>query len=194
MAFWDFFTFKTESEVRAEALAKASKARKLAVPHGLRSAFDDQQNALNQQRKQADAFLNDLEDHFGPAAKYLNSEYTGRSKFENIDSHRDRRVGVRWLSRAYTFDDCYVTDIQFAYTETKRGVRIDYIAKKLSGSKDVINDNYDPDRDDVYKTINNKDETFRCVRRYENHEAFVNSGDHPPAWFVAELATRKATA
>lgn len=188
MAFW---TLKTESQQRAEAQARASSQRKLAVPHGLRSAFDDQQNALDKQRKQADAFLNDLEAHFGPAAKYLNPEYTGRSKFENLDTFRDRRVGVRWLSRAYTFDDCYVTDIQFAYTETKRGVRVDYIAKHLSGSKDVINEDYNPDRDDVYKTINNKDEVFRCVRRYENHEAFVNSGDHPPAWFVNELAIRK---
>ena len=47
---------------------------------------------------------------------------------------------------------------------------------------------------DVYKTVNNSEEVFRRVRRYENHDAFVNSGDHPPEWFGAELANVTAQA
>lgn len=188
MAFW---TLKTEEQIRREKVAKQSRERKLEVPHGLRSAFDDQQNALDAKRKIADSFLNDIEAHFGDAVKYLNPEYTGRSKFENVEMRHDRRVGVRWISRAYSFEDCYVTDISFAYTETKRGVRVDYIVKHLSGDKEVVNTDYNPDRDDVYKTVSNNDEVFRKVRRYADHQDFVNSGDHPPTWFVAELAKRK---
>lgn len=191
MGIFDFFTFKTSDRLYREDVARKQKARVLATPHGLRSEFGDKQKALDEARSKSEVFLNDIEKHFGRDVKYLNPEYTGRAKYENLDRGYDRKIGVRWLSRVFTFDDCFVIDIAFSYVETNRGVRVDYIIKKNSGSKDVINDDYNPDSDDIYKTQNNSDDVFRAVRRYENHEAFVNSGHRPPDWFIQELSHRK---
>jgi hypothetical protein len=170
-----------------------ARARVIATPHGIRSFIDDQQLALDAVKAKTDAFITDIENHFGPAAKYLTPAYTGRSKFENVEKGVNRRIGVQWLDRVYSYDDVTATTVAFVYTETDSGVRLDYIQQRVSGPKDVINDDYNPERDDIYKTRYSFTDAFRTVRRYDNHEAFVNSGDHPPEWFLDALSHRKPT-
>lgn len=186
-----WFTLKTERQLDREHAEAVATRRTLETPHGIRSFIDDQQKRVDEMRAKTDAFIKDIENHFGAAAKYLTPAYTGRSKYDNVETGEKRRIGIQWRDRIYTFDDCFVTTISFAYTETKTGVRVDYILRKASGPKEVINDNYDPEADNIYKTENTSDDSFRSVRRYDSHDAFVNSGDHPPTWFVEALSTRK---
>lgn len=192
MGILDFFTFKSSAQLYREDMARKQKAHILATPHGLRSEFGDKQKALDESRSRSEQFLADIERHFGRDVKYLNPEYTGRSKYENIEIGYNRKLGVRWVSMYYKENDITAKiDIAFAYVETRRGVRVDYIVKKLAGGKKVVNEDYDPDADDIYKTLHNSDDSFRTVRRYENHDEFVNSGDRPPDWFIAELSHRQ---
>ena len=185
-----FFTLKTELQLHAEEQAARKRQAILDRPHGLRSFIGDKQKEVDAIQAKTDAFLADIEAHFGDATKYLTPAYTGRTKYENIEKSRERRIGVKWVDRAYTYADCVHTTISFAYTETSRGVRVDYILKRLSGEKKVINDDYNPDSDEIHKVQHDCDDSFRTVRRYENHGGFVDSGDHPPQWFVEALSTR----
>lgn len=192
MALSRFFTLKTsETLAREEQEARERKAV-LETPAGLRSFIDEQQKAVDAVRASTEAFLADIENHFGDAAKYLTPAYTGRTKFENIESGGKRRIGVKWVDRAYTYEDCVATTVGFVYTETGNdNVRVDYILNRVSGSKQVVNDNYNPEKDDIYKDQYDVVDSFRTVRRYESHKAFAESGDHPPKWFLDALSTRQ---
>ena len=188
-----FFTFKTDMDLHKEECAAEVRARTLATPHGLRSFIGDQQKIVDTMKSNTEAFLTDIENHFGDAAKYLTPAYTGRTKFENIEELSRRRIGVKWVDRIYSYDDCILSTIGFVYTETVKGVRLDYVKKTISGAKEVVNDNYDPETDKVYKTQHAFDDDFRSVRRYASHDDFVSSGDKPPKWFIEALSHRTPT-
>ncbi len=188
-----FFTLKTSDTLAREEQEARTRKRVLETPAGLRSFIGEQQKAVDEVKAKTDAFLTDIENHFGDTAKYLTPAYTGRAKYENIESGEKRRIGVKWLDRTYTYEDCILNTIAFAYTETLTGVRVDYIHNRISGGKQAVNDNYDPAKDDIYKEQFEVVDSFRTVRRYPSHQAFANSGDHPPQWFVDSLSSRKPT-
>lgn len=186
-----WLTLKTERQLKLEAEEAKEHRRILEKPSGIRSFIEDEQKKVDTLRATTESFIRDIEKHFGEYAKYLNPEYTGRAKYVNVEKGKNRRVGVKWVERIDTFENCIDTSISFAYTETLDGVRLDYILNRASGLKTgVINDDYSEETDEIYKNQSVETDFFRSVRRYDSHDDFVNSGDHPPKWFLAELSKR----
>lgn len=191
-----FFSLKTSATLDREATREDLRQRTLKTPHGIRSFIGDKQKVVDEMRDQTEEFITDIENHFGDATKYLTPAYTGRSKFENIETGRNRRIAVQWVDQSYMFESATATTVSFVYTETETGVRVDYILRRVSGPKKVVNDNYKPDNykpdnDDIYQTQYDSVDGFRSVRRYESHVAFAHSNDTPPQWFIDSLSHRK---
>lgn len=189
-----FFSLKTSDAIDIEEREARQAARVIATPHGLRSHIDERQKAVDAMRAATESFLTDIENYFGDAAKYLTPAYTGRSRFENIENGHNRRLGMKWVDMVYAAKGALNTEIIFVYTETNTGVRVDFMYSRITGAKKVINDDYDPSVDNIYKDQHDEVDTFRSVRRYASHEDFVNSGDTPPQWFVDQLSHRKPVA
>ena len=192
MGFW---TLKTEKQIERERIASSQKAQTLAVAHGIHSGFEDQRKAIDKLQARSNAFLGDIEDHFGSDVKYLTPAYTGRSKFENIDGVSDRRFGMKWVTNTSNGNGngLIQTTIGFVYTETVRMVRLDYTMESTDGKMSILNENYDGNDINLRKDVGRDETAFRTTRRYLNHAEFKSSGHRPPPWFINALkASRPA--
>lgn len=178
-----FLTFKTSQQLEEEKRAQRHQKRIMETPTGLRSFIDDKQEQVDKLRETTDAFLSDIEAHFGEHAVYLGPAHTGRTKYENIELGAKRRIAIKWVD----FLDGAENTIAFVYTETEKRVRVDYVRTVEVG--------FDESRYSALEvfaeTPNDEDETFRTVRRYDSHEAFMASGHKPPAWFIDILKQRR---
>jgi hypothetical protein len=191
MGFW---TLKTERQIERERYAAGEKAHTLSVAHGIRSGFDDQRAALDKLQARSNAFLGDIEDHFGADTKYLTPEYTGRSKFENIDGTHDRRFGMKWVTTTGCESGLIRSVISFVYTESVRMVRLDYTLETNAGKMSILNEDYDGNDNNLRKDVALEATNFSTIRRYKNHAEFASSGDRPPKWFIDALKASRPAA
>jgi hypothetical protein len=179
-----FFTLKTSGQLLTEEQTARSRARKLAAPHGLRGFVEQERQRIDALVETTDQFLGDIESHFGDYAKFLGSEYDGKTKYENIEQKFRRRFAIKWVRRN-AFDKLVVT-VGFVYTEAPdHKVRIDYVYQLGDETEEVINDNYTGDNG-IYKKQDQVTDNFRSVRRYANHAEFLKEGSLP-VWFKAEI-------
>lgn len=189
MGFGRFFTMKTDHQLQMEAYGQRQIERKLETPRGLTATIDAKQKEVDDLRAKSTDFLNSIEAHFGfrQTAKYLGPNYMSRSKLEDVENESKRRFAIRWRHVDYGpkgSTEAKAYEVTFVYTAIPTGVRIDYIATSSGGAtREVINDNYNPSFDDIYKELNAFDDSFRSVRRYDSHEAFATDQSAPPLWF-----------
>jgi hypothetical protein len=66
-----FFTMKTDHQLQMEAFGRRQVERKLDTPRGLTAVIDAKQKEVDDLRDMATDFLNSIESHFGPSAKFL---------------------------------------------------------------------------------------------------------------------------
>jgi hypothetical protein len=190
-------TLKSASTLAKEESKAKEVARLLGDSNrcGINSVIAQKQSEVDEYAKRVAGFLNDVELHFERfgIGRYLSKEFTVYTKFEEPTDNSPRRLGLKWFGEC-TGDDnlSLIFSIAFSYIESENGIRIDYVglitAARWSdkGNRKEINDNYDPDMDNIYVKKSNYVDKSQSTRVFKTHEDFMKAGS-VPAWFIEML-------